>query len=234
MGATLRRAATAPHPRAAGVAGGPAAVRRARGRAPPRAAPTPSTAAVARRHRHLGVLTGASLPGRGRPGRRRATGGDRPIGRFPPRLARLWDAGAMRTLAILAAALATLVLAQVAPARTDGDPAPPSARAVAAGTGVCAPWRVRTLLQGQGWLENLAFDGRGGITISALAQRKVLRLGPNGRLSTLVAPVNAPGGQVRRGRVLSFVTGNGPTPRRSGRSTASTCAPGGGRRGLAA
>ena len=118
----------------------------------------------------------------------------------------------MRTLAILAAAVATLVLAQVAPARPGADPAPPSARAVAAGTGVCAPWRVRTLLQGQGWLENLAFDGRGGITISALAQGKLLRLGPNGRLSTLAAPVAGPGGQVRRGRVLSFVTGNGGNP----------------------
>ena len=118
----------------------------------------------------------------------------------------------MRTLAILPAALATLVLAQVAPARPGADPAPPAARAVAAGTGVCAPWRVRTLLQGQEWLENLAFDGRGGITISALDEGKLLRLSAAGRLSTLDAPVSAPGAQVRRGRVLSFVTGDAPDP----------------------
>jgi DNA-binding beta-propeller fold protein YncE len=118
----------------------------------------------------------------------------------------------MRTLVILAAALATLVLAQVAPARPGADPAPPAARAVAAGTGVCAPWRVRTLLQGQGWLENLAFDGRGGITLSALADGKLLLLSASGRLSTLDGPVSAPGAQVRRGRVLSFVTGDAPSP----------------------
>jgi sugar lactone lactonase YvrE len=117
----------------------------------------------------------------------------------------------MRALTIPTAAVAALVLAQAAPARPPADPAPRADAAVAARAGLCAPWRVRTLLQGQGWLENLAFDRRGSITISALAQGKLLRLAPNGRVTTLAAPVTGPGAQVRRGSVLSFVTGNGPS-----------------------
>ncbi len=72
----------------------------------------------------------------------------------------------------------------------------------------CASWHVRTLLSGQGWLENLAFDRRGGLTISALTKGRLLRLTPRGRLSTLVNNVRAPGGQRRVGRYLYFVTGD--------------------------
>ena len=78
----------------------------------------------------------------------------------------------------------------------------------AAPASACTHWRVRTLLHDQGWLENLGFDGRGGLTISALLQGRLLRLSPNGRLKTLVASVNAPGGQVRSGRWLYFNTGD--------------------------
>jgi sugar lactone lactonase YvrE len=78
----------------------------------------------------------------------------------------------------------------------------------AAPASACTQWRVRTLLHDQGWLENLAFDGQGGLTISALAKNRLLRLSPNGRLRTLVASVNAPGGQVRSGRWLYFNTGD--------------------------
>lgn len=72
----------------------------------------------------------------------------------------------------------------------------------------CTPWSVRTLVSGQGWLESLAFDGRGGITLSALSQGKILRLAQSRRLSTLLAPVYAPGGQLVRGRYLYLVTGD--------------------------
>jgi SMP-30/Gluconolactonase/LRE-like region len=72
----------------------------------------------------------------------------------------------------------------------------------------CARWTVRTLVSGQGWLENLAFDGRGSMTLSALSQGKLLRLGTRGRLSTLLAPVSFPGGQRQRGRFLYFNTGD--------------------------
>ena len=83
-----------------------------------------------------------------------------------------------------------------------------AARERGAPTGACAHWRVRTLLHDQGWLENLGFDGRGGLTISALVQGKILRLSRSGHLKTLVPSVNAPGGQVRSGRWLYFNTGD--------------------------
>lgn len=75
--------------------------------------------------------------------------------------------------------------------------------------GACAPWHARTLLRGQDWLENLAFDGRGGLTISALAQGKLLRLKRGGKPKTLLSPVSAPGGQrLLGGRYLYFNTGD--------------------------
>jgi sugar lactone lactonase YvrE len=83
----------------------------------------------------------------------------------------------------------------------------PASTGATAKPGPCAPWRAKTLLKDQGWLENLAFDGRGGLTISALAKGSILRLRPNGRLNTLT-PARAPGGQVRRGRYLYFNTGD--------------------------
>jgi sugar lactone lactonase YvrE len=96
-------------------------------------------------------------------------------------------------------------VAVVGASRRGGTPTPRSAtRAVAA----CRPWRVRTLLRGQGWLENLAFDGRGAITISALAQGRILRLSRSGHLSTLLESVVAPGGERRIGRYLFFNTGD--------------------------
>jgi SMP-30/Gluconolactonase/LRE-like region len=71
----------------------------------------------------------------------------------------------------------------------------------------CSAWSVRTLLSGQGWLENLAFE-RGSMSLSALAQGKLLRLREDGQLSTLLTPVTAPGGQQPRGRFLYFNTGD--------------------------
>jgi SMP-30/gluconolaconase/LRE-like protein len=98
-----------------------------------------------------------------------------------------------------AARLLTYVLVTLLVAVTAAAPASASA---------CTHWRVRTLLHDQGWLENLGFDGRGGLTISALLQGRLLRLSPSGRLKTLVPSVNAPGGQARSGRWLYFNTGD--------------------------
>jgi sugar lactone lactonase YvrE len=67
---------------------------------------------------------------------------------------------------------------------------------------------VRTLVSGQGWLENLAFDGHGSITISALSQGRLLKLTRRGKLSTLLAPAVAPGGESRLGHLLYFNTGD--------------------------
>jgi SMP-30/Gluconolactonase/LRE-like region len=80
----------------------------------------------------------------------------------------------------------------------------------------CSPWQGRTLLSGQGWLENLTFDGRGGMTLSALTQGKLLRLLPSGSVSTLLSPVFAPGGQRRRGNALYFNTGDTVSPAATG------------------
>jgi sugar lactone lactonase YvrE len=80
----------------------------------------------------------------------------------------------------------------------------------------CSQWQVRTLVTGQGWLENLGFDGRGSITISALDQGRLLRFSHHRRLTTLLAPVVGPGGQARRGRFLYFNTGDIVTDQPSG------------------
>jgi sugar lactone lactonase YvrE len=77
-----------------------------------------------------------------------------------------------------------------------------------AAAGACRQWHARTLVSGQGWLENLAFDGRGSITLSALAQGRILRLTRDGHLSTAVDSVFAPGGQAVRGQFLYFNTGD--------------------------
>jgi sugar lactone lactonase YvrE len=95
--------------------------------------------------------------------------------------------GKRRVVGLLVAAFAALALPQAA-------------------AGACGQWQVRTLLSGQGWLENLAFDGRGSVTLSALAQGRILRLSRGGRLSTAVDSVFAPGGQALRGPYLYFNT----------------------------
>jgi hypothetical protein len=108
----------------------------------------------------------------------------------------------MRLARRLTYLLVALLVAVTAAAPSD------AARERGAPTGVCAHWRVRTLLHDQGWLENLGFDGRGGLTISALVQNRILRLSRNGRLKTLIPSVHAPGAQVRSGRWLYFNTGD--------------------------
>lgn len=75
-------------------------------------------------------------------------------------------------------------------------------------SGACRSWHVRTLVRGQGWLEDLEFDGRGSITLSALTKGRILRLSRSGHLSTVLASVFAPGGERRRGRYLYFNTGD--------------------------
>ncbi len=93
------------------------------------------------------------------------------------------------------------LLATSAVPMASGSPRPTSA-------GGCSSWSVRTLLSGQGWLEDLAFDGRGSITISAISQGRLLKLTRGGELSTLLAPVVAPGGEIRRGHLLYFNSGD--------------------------
>jgi sugar lactone lactonase YvrE len=77
-----------------------------------------------------------------------------------------------------------------------------------AATGPCAPWQQKTVKSGLGSLENLEFDRTGGLTISATDQHAIERLTPDGKVTTLVPNVNAPGGQRLVGRGLFFNTGD--------------------------
>src|SRR3954470_22905729 len=78
----------------------------------------------------------------------------------------------------------------------------------AGATDPCAPWRQKTLKAGLGLLENLEFDGTGGLLISASGNDEIERLTPDGSLTTLIPNVNAPGGQRVIGRTLYFNTGD--------------------------
>ena len=78
--------------------------------------------------------------------------------------------------------------------------------------GPCDGWKLRTLKSGLGSLENLEFDGTGGLLISASGSRggngSIERMTPDGEISTLVPDVKAPGGQRVVGRTLYFNTGD--------------------------
>jgi sugar lactone lactonase YvrE len=69
---------------------------------------------------------------------------------------------------------------------------------------------MRTIASGLGVLENLTFDGRGSMLVSATQAGAIERMTPDGRVSTLVPNVSYPGGLVLRGRTLYFNTGNSP------------------------
>src|SRR3954468_9538598 len=98
----------------------------------------------------------------------------------------------------------------------------PSATAAA---DFCAPWQQKTLKSGLGSLENLEFDGSGGLLLSASGPGAIERLAPNGTVTTVVPNVNAPGGQRLVGRTLYFNTGDsaqsGPAGPPAGRSIGS-------------
>jgi sugar lactone lactonase YvrE len=82
-----------------------------------------------------------------------------------------------------------------------------TAPAATAGPG-CRPFSQRTVASGLGSLENLEFDARGGMFISASTSKAIDRLTPDGRVSTTLANVNSPGGLRKRGRYLYFNTGD--------------------------
>jgi SMP-30/Gluconolactonase/LRE-like region len=119
-----------------------------------------------------------------------------------------WRGRSRATLALIALTVAMLGLPAVLAIGAR------RARSIAARThlaraaGSCRLWHAHQLLSGQGWLEDLEFDGHGGMTISALVKDRILRLSGRGRLSTLVAGISAPGGQRRIGHNLYFTTGD--------------------------
>jgi sugar lactone lactonase YvrE len=72
----------------------------------------------------------------------------------------------------------------------------------------CTPWTQSTVKSGLGSLENLEFDGDGGLLISASGPGAIERLTPDGTVTTLIPDVNAPGGQRLVGRTLYVNTGD--------------------------
>src|SRR5206468_6641378 len=88
---------------------------------------------------------------------------------------------------------------------------PTADASAAAGTqSSCTPWAVRTVASNLGILENLSFDGTGGLLLSAWSEDAILRLMPSGAVSPVVLGVKAPGGQQVRGHILYFNTGDSP------------------------
>jgi sugar lactone lactonase YvrE len=77
-----------------------------------------------------------------------------------------------------------------------------------AGAGSCAQWTKTPVAGGLGSLENLAFDKRGGLLVSASDHDAILRLRPGGSSKTLIPNVNAPGGLRVRKHSLFFNTGD--------------------------
>ncbi len=75
----------------------------------------------------------------------------------------------------------------------------------------CHSWTKSPVASGLGVLENLGFDGRGGMLLSSGKQGgpgSLLRRTADGATSTLVPNVNGPGGIVIDGSTAYFTTGN--------------------------
>jgi sugar lactone lactonase YvrE len=101
----------------------------------------------------------------------------------------------MRVWAVAGAAAVAVSLAIGAGRSHAADPA-------------CTSWTQKTIKSGLGSLENLEFDGTGGLLLSASGQGAIERLTPDGAVTTLVPSVNSPGGQRVIGRTLYFNTGD--------------------------
>ncbi|RNL81458.1 hypothetical protein EFL95_00990 [Nocardioides marmorisolisilvae] len=86
------------------------------------------------------------------------------------------------------------------------DPSPSTAVA-------CPAWTKTPVARGYGTLENLAFDGTGGMLLSesslAGTPGGLRRLAADGTRSTVVPNVASPGGLVVDGRTVYFNSGNG-------------------------
>jgi hypothetical protein len=102
----------------------------------------------------------------------------------------------------LAGALLFGLVAALVPA-APGATAPPAAP--------CPAWHKQQVAAGLGTLENLSFDGVGGLLLSQgspTGKGAILRLTAAGARSTVVPAVTGPGGHVIDGRTLYFTTGN--------------------------
>jgi sugar lactone lactonase YvrE len=80
--------------------------------------------------------------------------------------------------------------------------------APASASAACVPWTETPVASGLGSLENLAFDKRGGMLVSASDPNAILRLKPDGSSKTFIPNVNAPGGIRVRKHSVFFNTGD--------------------------
>lgn len=91
----------------------------------------------------------------------------------------------------------------------------PVALAPSSDAAACPAWKKTTQAKGYGTLENLAFDGQGGLLLSETnatgTPGGIRRLSPTGVKTTVVPGVTSPGGLVVDGRTLFFTSGNGIT-----------------------
>jgi hypothetical protein len=101
----------------------------------------------------------------------------------------------VRSLATLAVAIALIPLST----------GPAAARSLPR-----CPWSVSTVVTGMGSLENLAFDGLGRMLLSRSVSGagQIYRLDPTGIGTTVVNPIDSPGGIVTEGNAAYFTTGN--------------------------
>lgn len=74
----------------------------------------------------------------------------------------------------------------------------------------CPQWSARTVASGYGFLENLAFDGRGGVLLSEQSATggALQRLGADGARAVAVGEVDGPGAVLVVGDTAYFTTGN--------------------------
>jgi sugar lactone lactonase YvrE len=74
----------------------------------------------------------------------------------------------------------------------------------------CRPWAESIVASNLGVLENLAFDGSGGLLLSAWQWSAVQRLTPDGKVTRVVSNVKGPGGMAVVGDTLWLNTGDSP------------------------
>lgn len=109
----------------------------------------------------------------------------------------------MRTLRLAAAVMAVAAVSALT--------VPLSTAAAAPATVSCTAWSRSQVASGYGTLENMAFDGRGGLLLSELSftgPGALRKLTAQGARSTEVADVDGPGGIVVSGDGAFFNTGN--------------------------
>lgn len=85
----------------------------------------------------------------------------------------------------------------------------------------CRTWSKHGVAEGFGVLENLAFDGRGGVLLSEQATSgpgAIRRLTADGARSVAAADVDGPGGLLVSGHTAYFTTGNSAVAALSGRA----------------